>query len=66
MSKFEEIGINYQFDAKNIHEADKALATSCDICVKSGKNISCDKCRIEYTHQLIVSYFTTKQKGMAQ
>lgn len=60
MTKFERIGVNYQFDATNIEDANKAFSNSCKCCCNKGIRLECDKCAIEYTHQLIVAYFADK------
>lgn len=62
MTKFERIGVNYQFDATNIEEANKSFAHSCECCCNKGIRLECDKCAIEYTHRLVAAYFTDKNK----
>ena len=54
MSIFEERGVSYQFNAKSVAQANKAFATSCDICCKCGKHISCDRCAISVAHQTVL------------
>lgn len=60
MTKFETIGVNYQFDAATIDEANKAFHHSCKCCCNKGIKITCDKCAISYTHELICAYFNDK------
>lgn len=57
MTKFEQIGINYQYDARSIEEANKSFQHSCNCCCNKGIRIDCDKCAIAHTHALIVAYF---------
>lgn len=63
MTKFETIGVNRQYEADNIHEANKAFAHSCNCCCNKGIRLDCDKCSIAYVHSLVVAYFDDKQKG---
>lgn len=62
MTKFEQIGINYQYEANNIYEANKNFARSCDCCCAKGIHIDCDRCAIAHTHGLVAAYFND-QKG---
>lgn len=61
VTKFEQIGINYQYDANNIYEANKAFKRSCDCCCNKGIKINCDKCNIAFVHSLVVAYFDDKK-----
>lgn len=63
MTKFERVGVNYQFDANSIEEANKSFAHSCKCCCNKGIRLECDKCAIEYTHQLVVAYFADKENN---
>lgn len=64
MLKFEQIGVNYQYDANNIHEANKAFKYSCECCCSKGIRLECDRCKIAVVHNLVVAYFNDKeQKG---
>ena len=62
MTKFEQIGINYQYDANNIHEAKKAFSYSCQCCCAKGIRLNCNRCAISNTHNLIVAYFNDKNR----
>lgn len=57
MSKFEQIGISAQYDAANIHEANKAFTWSCKCCCNKGVRLECDKCSIQFVHNLVVANF---------
>lgn len=60
MTKFEQVGVNYQYDAMTIAEANRSFKYSCDCCCNKGVQISCDKCAIAQAHSLIVSIFAEK------
>lgn len=66
MTKFETIGVNRQFDANSIEEANKSFARSCEVCCKKGMHIECDRCHIAFTNNLICAYFNDKAKGNSQ
>lgn len=63
MTKFERIGINYQYEANNIKEANKAFQHSCDCCCNKGMRLDCDRCAIAFTHSLVVAYFNDRREG---
>ena len=60
MTKFETVGVNRQFDARNIEEANKSFTNSCKCCCEKGIKLECDRCSISYTHDLICAYFNDK------
>lgn len=62
MTKFEKIGVNYQFDANNIEEANKAFERSCNACCHMGRHAKCKQCAIDCTHKMVVAYFNDKAK----
>lgn len=55
--KFEEIGIQYQYNAQNVEQANKAFKYSCDCCCAKGRNVPCDRCTISQVHSLVVAFF---------
>ena len=57
---FEERGIERQYNARNIIEADRAFAKSCDFCCSRGKHLNCDRCRIASAHNTVVAIFNNK------
>ena len=63
MTKFEQIGINYQYDATNANEANKAFARSCHCCCSKGIHLDCDKCAISAVHSMLIAYFDDCKKG---
>lgn len=44
MTKFEQRGIQFQYDASNKEQAQKSFAYSCDCCCTKGMRIECDHC----------------------
>lgn len=65
MTKFEQIGINYQYDACSIAEAQRSFEISCECCVKRGMCLDCDKCQIAFVHNLVVSTFEHMERKHA-
>lgn len=63
MTKFEQIGVNYQYETNNIKEANKAFQHSCDCCCNKGMHLDCDRCAIAFTHSLVVAYFNDRREG---
>lgn len=57
MTHFEQVGINAQYDAGNIKEANKSFTWSCNCCCHKGKQINCDRCGIAFAHNLVVANF---------
>lgn len=60
MTKFEQIGVNRQYDADNIKESNTAFARSCECCCSKGMKLDCTQCAIAYVHNLVVAYFNDK------
>lgn len=57
MTKFEQIGINHQYNSTNKDDAIKSFNYSCNVCCTRGMHISCDKCSIACVHSLVVATF---------
>lgn len=57
MTRFEERGVNRQYNSRSAREATRALERSCELCATQGKFISCDKCAIAYVNQLVTEMF---------
>ena len=66
MTKFETVGVNYQYDAKNKTEANKSFAHSCNVCCNRGMHIECDRCAIAHVHSLVIAYFDDRHKGKGE
>lgn len=62
MTKFETIGINYQYDANSIKEENKAFEHSCNCCCNKGIQLSCSRCSIAVVHSLVVAIFNDTVK----
>ena len=66
MTKFEQVGINYQYNASNIQEANKSFSYSCNCCCNKGMRIDCDRCAIAHVHNLVVACFNDNGKDGAK
>ena len=62
MTKFEQVGVNYQYSANSKEEAEASLRYSCRCCCERGMHIECDRCAIEQAHNLVVAAFDSKSK----
>lgn len=60
MTKFEQRGVEFQYEAASRREADSKFSYSCNICCNRGLMIECDRCAIRATHDLTVAYFATR------
>lgn len=54
MSYFEAIGVDYQYNATSVLDADYQFQKSCDICCTTGKHLDCGKCHIASAHDNII------------
>lgn len=63
MTRFENIGVARQYEAKNKREAEREFERSCDFCCNRGMHIECTGCCINFAHDLMVNYFDTKRKA---
>lgn len=61
MTKFEQVGINYQYDAVTPDQAKKSFQHSCTCCCHKGMIINCDRCAIATVHNIVMAYFDTKE-----
>ena len=61
MTRFEQIGIDRQYNANNVNEAEKFFKKSCTHCCTKGMQLQCDHCNIAFVHGIIVDYFNSKQ-----
>lgn len=62
MTKFEQVGVNYQYDAESKHQAQKSFTYSCNCCCAKGMRIDCDKCAIAQAHYLAIACFDSIEK----
>lgn len=61
MTKFEQRGVQFQYEAPNKEAAQKSFEYSCDCCCTKGVRIECDRCAINHTHQMIMAYFASEE-----
>lgn len=57
MTKFEQIGVEFQLEAMTPNQANKALRYSCKVCCSRGMRIDCDRCAIAATNAMVVASF---------
>jgi len=57
VTKFEERGVEMQYNSVSRADADRKFKRSCDSCCRLGLRISCDSCAINSTHDNAVEYF---------
>lgn len=56
MSKFEQIGVSYQYNANSILAAKRSFEYSCERCCTKGNHLECDRCAIAVAHNLVITY----------
>lgn len=61
MTKFEQVGINYQYSADNKEDALRKFQYSCNCCCTRGMHINCDHCAIAVAHNLVIAAFNSKK-----
>lgn len=57
MTKFEQVGVNYQNDAESKEQANRSFRYSCECCCTRGLHIECDRCAIAVAHNLTIAAF---------
>ena len=57
MTKFEQVGVNYQNDAESKEQANRSFRYSCECCCTRGMHIECDRCAIAVAHNLTIAAF---------
>lgn len=57
MTKFEQVGVNYQNDAESKEQANRSFRYSCECCCTRGVHIECDRCAIAVAHNLTIAAF---------
>ncbi len=63
MTKFEQVGVNYQYDATSKREANRSFQYSCRVCCERGIRIDCDRCAIAATHNMVVAALEPAAQG---
>ena len=57
MTKFEQVGVNMQYEATTKEIAHKKFSRSCECCCNKGLHIRCDQCAISTAHLLVIASF---------
>ena len=57
MTKFEQVGVNMQYDSPTREVANKKFSRSCECCCNKGMHIECDHCAIATVHSLVIASF---------
>lgn len=60
MTHFEAVGVTYQYSAKTMRQAKRALQKSCTKCGTQGKPIQCAQCAIASVHRDIINFVIQK------
>ena len=57
MTKFEQVGINYQLNADDKKQAMRSFNHNCYCCCTKGIRIECERCCIAEAHNKVMAYF---------
>lgn len=57
MTKFEQVGVNFQQGALNKREANRNFRYSCRACCSRGMQIDCDSCAISVSNATTLAAF---------
>lgn len=57
MTRFEEIGVEIQYEATSKRKVQGSFRYSCKVCCSRGMHIDCDHCAIACAHQTVVESF---------
>ena len=60
MTKFEQVGVNYQYDADTKEAARRAFRYSCNCCCNRGMHLDCDHCAIAVVHEHVIAALDSK------
>ena len=66
MTKFDQVGVEFQYDARNKKEANRSFQYSCRVCCERGMHIECDRCAIAATNAILVAAFDTEMTSFHQ
>ena len=61
MTKFEQVGVNIQYESDSKEIAQKKFSRSCECYCNKGMHIKCDMCAIETAHKLVMATFETME-----
>lgn len=62
MTKFEQVGVNMQYDSETKEIAQQKFSRSCECCCTRGMQIKCEHCAIETAHKLVIASFETEEE----
>lgn len=62
MTKFEQIGVERQYQSADKVESDRNFRISCNICCRKGLHIDCDRCAIAVAHEAVQVVFGEEAK----
>lgn len=65
MTKFEQIGVERQYDSVTAEESNRNYLISCNICCRRGLHIECDRCAIAVAHEAVQVAFADANKQEA-
>ena len=60
MRPFERKGIDRQYESVTVTEANRNYSISCHICATHNMITDCDRCGINFAHELVVEILTEK------
>lgn len=63
MTKFEQIGVERQYQSADKYESDRNFRISCSICCRKGLHIDCDRCAIAVAHEAVQVVFGEEDKS---
>ena len=66
MTKFAQVGVEFQYDARNKKEANRSFQYSCRVCCERGMHIECDRCAIAATNAILVAAFDTEMTSRSR
>ena len=66
MTKFEQVGVEVQYDARSTEEASRSVQDSCRVCCERGMHIECDRCAIAATNAILVAAFDTEMTSRSR
>lgn len=62
MTKFEQVGVNFQHEAETKEQARRSFRYSCNCCCNRGMRIECDRCAIAVAHEHVIAALDSKEQ----
>ena len=62
MCKFEQIGVERQYDSMDAYESNRNFRISCSVCCRKGMKIDCDRCAIAVAHEAVQVVFGERRE----